>query len=573
MRTLGDIKPGQTIGRYEFLVPIAEGGMASVWAARLKGTRGFQKTLAVKMMLASLSDNPQFEQMFLDEARIASRIHHPNVVEIFDLGDEQEVLYIVMEYVDGEPLSTIFRTANKKNGMPVGIAVRIIADAAAGLHAAHELKDDNDQTVGLVHRDVSPQNVLVTYDGNVKVVDFGVAKAAGRESEATSAGTVKGKAPYMSPEQALGKEIDRRTDIFALGIMLFQLTTGKHPFRGESDIITLHNIIERPAPLPSTIIPSYPRPLEAVVLKALEKSPGKRFQTGAELEAALDRVMPPTAPRVRPADVGRFVRDTVGDRGEKRRDALRGAVRLADERLQNELDAAKLAARPVHDIGLTGTVGSISVSGVRSDLIPTAIDTPRPSFPGSGPPSIPSALTPASGMLGRPSLPPTSASQPSITSVASPGVASTNPPPSGGEYVAPRSSKKGPLVAVAIAAIAVLSGVGFVATRGKAKASPPSLAAQPPAATTTMPVVPPAATSVAAPTPSASEAPATVDSLPAVAKPDVPAATGRVAVSGGGGRAPDKPEKPEKPEKPADKPDKPKKPGGFVPPPLNDPGF
>src|SRR5205085_927151 len=123
---------GQTIGRYEFLVPIAEGGMASVWAARMKGTRGFQKTLAVKMMLATLSDNPQFELMFLDEARIASRIHHPNVVEIFDLGEETEVLYLVMEYVDGEPLSTIFRSAQKKAGMPVGIAVRVVADAAAG---------------------------------------------------------------------------------------------------------------------------------------------------------------------------------------------------------------------------------------------------------------------------------------------------------------------------------------------------------------------------------------------------------------------------------------------------------
>ena len=124
MRTLGEIKPGQTIGRYEFLVPIAEGGMASVWAARMKGTRGFQKTLAVKMMLASLSDNPQFEQMFQDEARVASQIHHPNVVEIFDLGEENEVHYLVMEFVDGEPLSTIFRTAQKKSGMPLGVAVR-----------------------------------------------------------------------------------------------------------------------------------------------------------------------------------------------------------------------------------------------------------------------------------------------------------------------------------------------------------------------------------------------------------------------------------------------------------------
>ncbi|RYE89305.1 MAG: serine/threonine protein kinase, partial [Myxococcales bacterium] len=372
MRTLGEVKPGQTIGRYEFLIPVAEGGMASVWAARMKGTRGFQKNLAVKMMLSSLSDNPQFEQMFLDEARIASKIHHPNVVEIFDLGEESEVLYIVMEYIDGEPLSTVFRTAQKKQGVPLPIALRIISEACAGLHAAHELLDDSGELLGLVHRDVSPQNILVSYDGAVKIVDFGVALAEGRNSDKTSAGTVKGKAPYMSPEQALGRPLDRRTDIFALGIVLYHLTTGRHPFRADTDILTLHNIIENEPPAPSSIVASYPRPLESVVLKAIEKNADKRFQTMEEFELAIERVMPPSNARIRSSDVARFVRETVGERGERRREALRSAVRLADERLQNELDTAKLAARPLSELGLT-TPGLVPLS-VRSDILPSSFE-------------------------------------------------------------------------------------------------------------------------------------------------------------------------------------------------------
>ncbi|MCA9647064.1 MAG: serine/threonine protein kinase, partial [Myxococcales bacterium] len=174
MQTLGEIQPGQTLGRYEFLVPIAQGGMAAVWAARLHGTRGFSKTVAIKTMLPTISDDPMFEQMFLDEATIASNIRHPNVVQIQDLGEQNDILYLVMEWVDGEPLSAIRRAAAKEGGIPRNIAVRIVADACAGLHAAHELKDETGEPLGLVHRDISPQNILLTFDGQVKIVDFGV---------------------------------------------------------------------------------------------------------------------------------------------------------------------------------------------------------------------------------------------------------------------------------------------------------------------------------------------------------------------------------------------------------------
>src|SRR5690606_10938341 len=189
----------------------------------------------------TLSSDPTFEAMFLDEARVAASVHHPNVCQIFDLGEDAGVLYLAMEWVNGESLARILKPPAKSGSgkreperLNARIAARIIADAAAGLHAAHELADESGQHLGVVHRDVSPQNILVSLTGNVKVTDFGVAKALGMNHEATAAGQVKGKAAYMSPEQATGGEIDRRSDIFALGIVLYEITTGQRPFHGEN---------------------------------------------------------------------------------------------------------------------------------------------------------------------------------------------------------------------------------------------------------------------------------------------------------------------------------------------------
>lgn len=338
MKTLKDILPGQTVGRYEFLVPIAQGGMASVWAARQRGSRGFSKTVAVKTMLPTVSDDPKFEQMFLDEARIASRIRHPNVAEILDLGEQDDVLYLVMEWVDGEALSSLRRAAVEQGQFPLPIAVKVVADACAGLHAAHEVTDEDGNPVGLVHRDISPQNILVGYDGRVKLVDFGVAKMAGRVSETTHTGHAKGKPPYMSPEQALGKAIDRRTDLFALGIVLYQMATGRHPLRGENDVATLHNIVsDQPVLPPGVFDPDFPPKLERTILRALERNPERRFQTARELEFELEEVMESEVGRARTEDVGRFVTELLGARGEERRQALKNAIRAADERAVSHL--------------------------------------------------------------------------------------------------------------------------------------------------------------------------------------------------------------------------------------------
>ncbi len=358
---------GMVLGRYELLLPIAQGGMATVWAARQKGSRGFQKTVAVKTMLPNLSDDPQFEQMFLDEASLAARIHHPNVAEILDLGEQDDILYLVMEWIDGEALSVIHKTAKKNNThLPQRIALRMIAQACAGLHAAHELKDENDQSLGLVHRDVSPQNILVTYDGIVKLVDFGVAKAIGRAGGETTAGQLKGKVPYMSPEQARGGQVDRRTDVFAMGIVLYKLATGLHPFLGENDLITMRNIITRPVLPPRVKNPDFSPELEQVLLKALHKDADKRYQTIADLDRAIDRVLAVTGASVVDDDVGSFVRAIMGDRGQKRRAALRDAVRAADER------AAGIALTPgpvVHE-AISDVLLTKMASGVKEEMLP-----------------------------------------------------------------------------------------------------------------------------------------------------------------------------------------------------------
>ncbi len=338
---LDDLTAGQVLGRYELLLPIAKGGMASVWAARLRGTRGFQKMVAIKTMLPGLVDDLHFERMFLDEASLASQVRHPHVIEILDLGEVDQILYLVMEWVDGEPLNIIMKYAATRGGIPLAIAVSITAQACRGLHAAHELRDENGTLVGLVHRDVSPQNVLLTYEGVVKVVDFGVAKATSRASNETEAGQLKGKIAYMSPEQLRGERIDRRTDVFAVGILLYMMTTGSHPFRGDDQGQTIRRISDdEPVTAPSAIVPGYPGGLEAVVMQALAKDAAKRYPTANDMLIGLTRALPPSMRPSTDEEVAEFLRALLPDRLEKRKAAIKAALDAADRR-----EAGKTAPR------------------------------------------------------------------------------------------------------------------------------------------------------------------------------------------------------------------------------------
>jgi serine/threonine protein kinase len=405
------LSPGTILGRYELLLPIAQGGMATVWAARQKGSRGFSKTVAVKTMLPNLSEDAQFEQMFLDEASIASRIHHPNVAEILDLGEQDDVLYLVMEWVDGESLSAIAKQTKKtESEIPLRIILKMLAQASAGLHAAHELRDDNDELVELVHRDVSPQNILVASSGVVKLVDFGVAKALGR-SGATSVGQLKGKVPYMSPEQTRGHSLDRRTDIFAMGSVLYRMVTGIHPFIDDNDIKTMRNIATRPAIRPRVKNPKLPAELEQVILKALEKSASKRYQTAAELETDLEKVLAATGGPVSNDEIGLFVRATLAERDQKRRAALRDAVRAADETALSASSTSlplivnRNSIETISDLMLTKTSTPPSfVSGLVADRSSSSSLVPKPPVSQSdrpsaaGAPRTPSSPAPSSAL-------------------------------------------------------------------------------------------------------------------------------------------------------------------------------
>jgi serine/threonine protein kinase len=346
------LAPGTVLGRYELLLPIASGGMATVWVARSRGSRGFSKTVAIKTILPNLSDDPTFEQMFLDEAAIASKIQHPNVAQIIDLGEQDEVLYLAMEWVDGESLSTLSKFARKNNSdIPLRVGLRILAQASAGIHCAHELRDDDDRLLELVHRDISPQNILVSTSGVVKIVDFGVAKALGRSGE-TSAGQLKGKVPFMAPEQAKGGKVDRRTDVFALGIILYRLATGTHPFLDDNDIKTMRNIITRPVMPPRVKAPTIPVELERTILKALQKDPDKRHATAAELETELEFVISSAYAGVPVEEVATFVRATLGDRNQRRRAAIRDAALKMDE---SQAPAAGVPPESLSGVMLTKT--------------------------------------------------------------------------------------------------------------------------------------------------------------------------------------------------------------------------
>jgi serine/threonine-protein kinase len=307
---------------------IGVGGMASVHLARMDGPGGFQKWVAIKKIHSHLVEDDSFVQMFLDEARVAAKISHPNVATVFDLGRHDDTYWIAMEYLHGEPLRELMRrTEELGTAMPPEIACRVIADAAEGLHAAHELLGKNGEQLGLVHRDVTPHNLFVTYDGVTKVVDFGIAKFSSRMSS-TRAGTLKGKLAYMSPEQVHGEVIDRRTDLFALGVVLWELTTGQRLFRTDSDLDTLAKVQECNVPRPSTLIRGYPIDLEKIVMKALSKNRGERFKTAREFSRALQSLLMRRGLFIANDEVASYVTSLFADRIQKREAHLRWAAEV-----------------------------------------------------------------------------------------------------------------------------------------------------------------------------------------------------------------------------------------------------
>jgi serine/threonine-protein kinase len=299
--------------------------MANLYLARFAGPEGFEKLVAIKRIHEHLSANPEFIQMFIDEARLAARIAHPSVAQVLELGTVGHSYFIAMEYVEGETLTSVVRLVKPE----YPISARIIANAAAGLHAAHELRSAQGQLLQVVHRDVSPGNILITYEGAVKVVDFGVARARGK-LHSTAVGVVKGKLAYMSPEQAEHREVDRRADIFALGIILYELTTWHRLFRAETESETVAKVCQCEIVPPSVFVDDYPPQLETIVLRALRKDPDLRYQTAQELSQDLEQFIVSCGAPVPQSVVGELMASLFSERMQEKQAMISACADLPE---------------------------------------------------------------------------------------------------------------------------------------------------------------------------------------------------------------------------------------------------
>ncbi len=455
-----DIEAGgrQRIDRYELIGEIASGGMATVYLARLTGVGGFQRFVAIKRLHPHLAGEAEFVEMFLDEARLAAGIHHPNVVPILEVGATPNGYYLVMEYVEGETLARLLaRAASRSSRLPTPITVRLAVDMLSGLHAAHELRDETGQLAGLVHRDVSPQNVLVGSDGITRITDFGVARAASRLT-ATRVGQLKGKIAYMAPEQAAGVEdVDRRADVFACGVVLWEAFAHKRLFKAENEAITLSRVMSEPVPPLHTVAPHVPRAISDVIMRALERDVQRRFPTCAEMGDALERAGIATGNMATPRDLQAYIQDVLGGEIQQQRDAVRAWIARSEstprpsmvpQPLGSSVSAASMALTSADMTGVTANtngarsntgrfialallavVGALAFLGYKKMTAPvvpldTGVSAATPEHP-VAPVQTATALPSASSA---PALPSASATAPTTAPTAQPAPAPTYVP-------------------------------------------------------------------------------------------------------------------------------------------------
>ncbi|HEX5752273.1 MAG TPA: protein kinase [Archangium sp.] len=308
-------------GQYVLVRKLAEGGMAEIFLAKRVGADGFERNVVIKRMLAHLSGMPEFVEMFRDEARLAAKLSHPNIVQIQDLGFTDGCYYICMEYLPGEDFSTTVRTASFRGEyVPVPLVMRVLVEAARGLHYAHEFADETGRRLNIVHRDISPSNLYVTYEGQVKVLDFGISKYESRQAH-TRTGVVKGKYIYMAPEQARGGQVDRRADVFALGVSLYEALTHVRPFARDNDLAVLSALLEGDFRPPRELRPDLSPELEMVVLRAMAYDPEERYPTAAEFADDLEHLLSKEPQRTTGSQLAAYLRGSFGEEryGEKTR--------------------------------------------------------------------------------------------------------------------------------------------------------------------------------------------------------------------------------------------------------------
>ncbi len=409
----GEQLPRQ-FGKYTLMRRLAAGGMAELFLALHKSVAGFEKLIVIKRILPSMNHDKAFIEMLLHEARVAATLSHPNIVQTFDVGQVDGTYFIAMEHIHGEDIRSIVRgmKTNQVTEFPVEHALSIVLGTCAGLAYAHEKRDLNGQSLNIVHRDISPQNIVVTFEGDVKVVDFGIAKSKNVVEE-IQPGQLKGKVPYMSPEQAKGEDIDWRSDIFAVGVILFELTTGKRLFKGANEHETLKLICERDYPRPSQVRPGYPAGLERIVMRALQKPRDDRYQSARDMQSDLQSFIREERMPVSTVSLGEWMNMLFRDKIVQQQELLHDVKRLADVlAAQHQQKAEQWSAA-----GMTGEWNAVSLQAI------------------SG----------------------------SHSSVSAPGTASSVPPP--------RRSRL-PMILGLAAALGVGGGAVFMLTRGEVEPSP-----------------------------------------------------------------------------------------------------
>jgi len=322
---------GSASSHYDLLARLAAGGMAEIFLARANSLAGFERYVVLKRIRPERGDDARWVAMFLDEARLAAQLQHPNIAQVFDLGRIGDEYFYTMEYVHGEDvLDILARTVEIKQPMPVQVALAIIAHAAGGLAHAHERCAPDGRPLGIVHRDITPSNLMVSYEGTVKVVDFGVAKARFRSTE-TQAGTIMGKVAYLSPEQCTTGAVDHRSDIFSLGIVLYEMLTGARLFKRENDYETLRAVANDHPIAPSAVVANLPRGLDEIVLRALAKNPAQRFPTAHAMLDALEQVAETAGVSITSNVLRRYMRDLFGTREEPWRELERAMIPMLED--------------------------------------------------------------------------------------------------------------------------------------------------------------------------------------------------------------------------------------------------
>ena len=348
-------------GKYRPIAELGHGGMAEVFLAVSSGPAGFNKLVVLKQIRAQLADDPEFLAMFLDEARLAARLNHPNVVQTNEVGEDSRRYFIAMEYLEGQPLNRVVQRLGKNGSLTLAMHVRILIDALAGLHYAHELADFDGTQLQVVHRDATPHNIFVTYAGQVKVVDFGIAKALGSSAE-TRAGVLKGKVSYMAPEQALGEKVDRRADVFAAGMMLWEALAGRRPFKGQNDIVILQKLVAGDIPSPGTVREDIPELLEAICMKALAHEKEERFATAEEMQRALENALEKLGERPQLRDVGELMTRAFAEE----RVRIRGVIEAQMSNVRST------GTYPAPDLSLAGKTSGRMALPRLVEAVPTA---------------------------------------------------------------------------------------------------------------------------------------------------------------------------------------------------------